>query len=127
MIYSYEIITPPNTTIQNQKITELKLTTGIIHQVDVLFPPGPTGLLYTAIFYEGTKIWPSNPDEYFHTDNDIITFREAFRIKSAPNILKVKTYNIDDTYEHRVIIRLGILRRSEITGRWGRWNVEDLR
>jgi len=117
MIYSFDISTPANTPDTDIQKTDLKLTRGVIHQLDIVFPTGCAGLLYVAINLGLFQIWPTNPDEYFHTDGETISFREHFELIFEPYILTVHTYNLDEEYSHSVIIRLGILPRKFILRR----------
>lgn len=117
MFYSFSISTPKDTTESNKQETILKLTRGIVHQVDILFPPGPAGLLHLHINAALHQVWPFNVIDNFATDNEKITFREHFEITGAPHELRAYTWNEDDTYPHKVIVRIGILKRQNILRR----------
>lgn len=117
MIYSFSVSTPANTAEADRQKTDLKVARGVVHQIDVVFPTGCAGLLYVAINYGLYQVWPSNPDEYFHTDGETISFREHWELIFSPYRLSLFTYNLDTTYAHSVIIRLGILPRKYILRR----------
>lgn len=117
MIFSFDISTSANTAEANRVKTDLKLTRGVIHQIDIVFPPGCAGLLYVAINHGLYQVWPTNTGEYFHTDAETISFREHYELIFPPYQLSVYTHNLDDTYNHSVIIRLGILPRKFILRR----------
>jgi len=125
MVYSFAITTPANTPQASKKKTDLKLTLGIIHQLDIVFPTGCAGLAYIAINHGLHQVWPTNPEEYFHTDGETITFKEFYELTTEPYILSVYTYNLDDTHSHTVIVRLGILKKSELQGLWLPWHEEE--
>jgi hypothetical protein len=124
MIFSYAISTPANTLAAAKQKTDLKLTAGTIHQIDIVFPTGCAGLLYVAINFGLSQLWPTNTGEYFHTDGETISFKEFFDLPSYNNDLVVYTYNLDETYEHQVIVRLGFLKRSQLQGLWLPWSGE---
>ncbi len=124
MIYSFAISTSANTALANRQKTELKLTAGIIHQLDIVFPTGCAGLLYVAINHGLHQIWPTNPGEYFHTDGETLSFKEFYELATSPFFLSVYTYNLDDTYAHSAIIRLGLLKRDAIQGIYLPWSGE---
>jgi hypothetical protein len=124
MIYSFAVSTPANTLEANRRKTPLKLTAGIIHQLDIVFPTGCAGFLYVALNNGLHQLWPTDNGEYFHTDGETISFKEFYKLNEAPFVLDVFTYNIDDTYAHSAIIRLGILQQSEIQGLWLPWSEE---
>lgn len=124
MVYSFAIDTPANTPEANKKKTDIKLTLGVIHQIDFVFPPGCAGLAYLAVNNGLHQIWPTNPGEYFHTDGETISFKEFYELKNDPHILSVYSYNLDDTYDHVVVVRLGVLKKTEIQGVWLPWSEE---
>lgn len=117
MIYRLGITTPANTPEADKQRTNLKLTAGTIHQIDILFPPGPSGLLHVQINRGLSQIWPSNPDESFAADNNVISFNENYEILQEPVQIEVYTWNLDDTYDHQVIVRIGLLRKKSILQR----------
>lgn len=117
MIYSFSVSTLANTAEADRKKTELPLTQGVIHQIDVVFPTGCAGLLYAALNYGLFQVWPYNTGEYFHTDGETISFREHWELLFPPWELSLYTYNLDTVYSHSVIIRLGILPRKFILRR----------
>ncbi len=124
MIYSFSITTPANTPESSRKKTEVFLTKGIIHQVDFVFPRGSAGLLYLALASGLHQLWPTNPEEYFHTDGETISFKEFYEVKEKPMALQIYTYNLDDAYEHTVVVRIGLLKRGQIQGVWLPWSEE---
>jgi len=124
MIYSFAITTPANTPEDSKQKTDIKLTSGIIHQLDIVFPAGCAGLMHIAVNNGLHQLWPTNSQEYFHTDGEAISFKEFYKLKEDQNMLTVYSYNIDDTYDHTVIFRLGVLKQSEIQGTWLPWSEE---
>jgi len=109
MIYDFEISTPANTARTAPVETTLELTPGVIHKLDILFPPGPAGLLHMVIMRELTQLWPSNPDGNFASDDEVISYPEYYDLLEAPHELQAVTWNEDDTYDHIVHVRFGIL------------------
>jgi len=113
MIYAYDITTVANTTQANSKRTTLQITKGLIYRVEIEFPPGPLSLCHVSIWDGGYQIWPSNPEVDFHGDNGYITFEETYLKLAAPYEFTAKTWNEDDTYDHTIHVRLGMV-SSEI-------------
>lgn len=117
MIYRVGITTPASTTEVDRKKTTLKLTKGVIHQIDIQFPPGPAGDLHVTIERALTKIWPSNEDESFASDAQNISFREDYDVAKAPLQLEIYTWNDDTVNDHLVIVRIGLLPRKSLIER----------
>lgn len=117
MIYNYPIVTPANTAINDLQITPIKLAYGVIHKLDVMFPPGCVGLVGLAIHTALHQVWPTNTGDFFVADGETISFRESHALLFEPWELHVKTYNLDDTYSHTVHVRIGIL-PPEVVAPW---------
>jgi len=109
MVFRYSILTPANTAATAKKKTILKIAHGIITQIDIQFPSGPQGLLHLHINNSLHQIFPFNTGEDFASDSVLITFREHIPHLVEPFELQAYTWNLDDTYEHIIIIRVGIL------------------
>ncbi len=107
MVYAYDIITPASTTEAAPKRSSLKVTKGLVYQVEVEFPPGPLGLCHVQIFDGGHQLWPSNPGESFHGDNGMIVFPDSYLKLAEPYEFQAITWNRDDTYQHQIHIRIG--------------------
>lgn len=117
MIYRFAISTPANTNKANRIKTSLPLARGIIHQIEVQFPPGPQALLHLKLNRGLHQIWPTNSETAFSSDNTLISFREHFEIIDRPFRLEAYTWNDDTAYAHLVIVRIGILPRKFILRR----------
>jgi len=115
MIYSVTITTPKNTAETSPLITTIPVVKGVIHKLECDFPPGNQFLHRLRIRREGAFIFPSNASEYFTADGKVISFREHWPIVDEPFSLNVLTWNLDETYDHTVIVRLGLLRKNIIT------------
>lgn len=109
MIFSFSITTPANTAETAKLPTVLKIGYGIIHQIDIQFPMGPSGLLHLHINNALNQVWPYNTGEDFALDATTVRFREFIKSLEEPFQLTAYTWNEDDTYEHTVFIRIGIL------------------
>lgn len=109
MIYSLDITTPANTSSVDKKLTRMYVTKGLVYKVEVFFPPGSFGLLSCFINDGGYQCWPSTPGQAFIGNNNTIAFDDVYIKNSAPFIFDIFTWNLDETYEHMVIIRLGMV------------------
>ena len=108
MIYVFDFETTANTAATAKKKTVLPLTKGVTYQVDFLFPPGPAHLLHVQITHALHSVWPTNPSADFAADNETISFNDAYPLIEPPFELDCYTWNTDDTFDHRVIIRIGV-------------------
>lgn len=109
MLFRFGITTPANTAESNKKKTLLKVSYGIVSQIDIQFPPGPTGLLHLHINNALHQVWPFNTGEDFASHNVNISFRDFIPVLVEPYEFQAFTWNTDDTFNHLVIIRIGVL------------------
>jgi len=109
MDFAYAIKTPANTAKANAIETELKLTSGTIVEVWMVHPEGCQGLAYAAIFRGGHQLYPHNPDEAYHGNAVPMIWKDNYELE-APALLKLKTWNLDDTYDHTLYLRITVLR-----------------
>jgi hypothetical protein len=114
MIYVQRVTTPANTAEASPLVTPLELDYGIVHRVEISFPPGAAGLLHLQIRYALHQVWPSNPGGSFAWDSDSYEFDEFYPLETVRPVLDLVTWNLDDTYAHDVDVRLGLLPREAI-------------
>jgi len=110
MIYVFDFETAGEGayTADNKLKTVLPLEKGLTYKLDIVFPPGPAHLLHVQIRDAIHPVWPTNADADFAGDNETITFEDEYPILEPPYQLEAWTWNLDDTHNHRVIIRIGI-------------------
>jgi hypothetical protein len=118
MIYSATIETLKNTAISTPKKTQLVVTTGLVYKVEVVFPAGSAGLMGVAILDGSLRVWPSTAGEWFVGDGNIISFDDVYLKEDAPYIFDIHTYNLDDTYAHKVYIRIGFVTKEIFMARF---------
>ncbi len=109
MIYSLNINTPENITYEKRQLKRMYVTKGLVYQVEVFFPAGSHGLLHCFIMDGGFQCWPSNPGETFSGNDILITFGDTYIKQSEPFIFDIYTYNLDDTFDHSLSVRIGLV------------------
>ena len=109
MIYGLDIDTPANTQKTDPKITDLHLTNGLVYRLALRFPPGSAGLMGVKIFSGAFQVWPSSRETWFRGDDDIIAFDDTYLVTVEPFLFQIITYNEDDTYDHEVLLRVGLV------------------
>ena len=109
MIYTFDIDTPANTLEADPLFTRLELELGIISQLGIGFPEGAAGLTNVTIWRDGRQVWPSNGQGSFSWDDRFFTWPEAYDLTEAPFEFTARTWNVDDTWDHRITIQFAIL------------------
>lgn len=110
MVYSFDITVSANTLESDKQETRLKLTYGIIHQIDIIFPRGCAGLVYCHLNDALHQVFPTNPDGDFSGDGFPITGKIFHEVAEEPFELQAWTWNKDDTYDHTITVRIWILK-----------------
>lgn len=109
MHYDFTLTIPPNRTEVNPIILVGKITHGIINKVSVEFPPGCYRLAHIRIFRYQSQIFPSNIESSIVGDTFPVEFEEYYPVIDMPYEIKIIGWNDDDTYQHTVIVRIGLL------------------
>lgn len=114
MIFSFDLTLSKSTIYTPVSQFEMKLCAGVIHKIDIVFPSGCMGLVSVGIFNALNKVWPTNSDKYFAANDEIITFREHHIFDVEPYTLYLQGWNDDDTFDHTITVRFGVLPKSVI-------------
>lgn len=109
MYYDFGFTIPANTAETSPAKQHIQLTHGIIHRVEIGFPAGCAGLVNLQIKDGLHQVWPTNPEGSFNTDAYTIAFNEYYEFFRKPYTLTLVGWNLDDTYQHTLEIRLGVL------------------
>ena len=79
MWYRYFITVPRGTEKTAPARKEIQLPAGVIIGVRVRFPPGPRGIVFTAVFQGNHKMWPRGEGNWAWGDNEPIPMTEHVR------------------------------------------------
>ena len=109
MIYIANILTLKNTAKTELKKTTINVTSGLVFKVEFYFPAGSAGLMGVAVYDGLYQVWPSSVGEFFTGEDQLIAFDDMYLKESAPFELQCYSYNVDDTYDHFVSVRIGLV------------------
>lgn len=118
MIYSQDCEILTTNTIINIARHTLKVTKGLIYKVEVEFPPGCAGLIHLVIYDGGHQVWPSNPDQTFHSDGYTISFEDTFLKFIAPYQFDIFGYTEGTDHDHTPVVRLGLVSKEVFIARF---------
>ena len=108
MIYSASITTDANTAKVDAVVTDIIVTKGLLWLVEVEFPSGCCGLAHIQIFDGSYQLFPASPGDSLHSEGAVLSYDDIYFKTAAPFVFSVKTWNLDDTWNHTLQIRLGI-------------------
>ena len=112
MIYEYDLVVPLNTLEASPASVEMKLCHGIVHKLEVTFPPGCHNAVKVVVRRALHQVWPTNPDGQLKANGYTISYPVWYELEEAPYILTAWAWSPGTTYSHTITIRLGIQRRE---------------
>jgi len=98
--------------ITAKKRLDLKLTAGVIHQVDVLFQDGCNHEANVQIFQGDHQLWPSNRGSTMKGNATVISFREFLELKPGASELTAFMWGDGTIDAVDVIIQIGLLSKK---------------
>lgn len=114
MFYVFSYTPDASDTEANPHELNMKLTAGVIHQVDVLFQDGCNHEIFAQVFNDDHQAWPSNRGEKFRGNATVISFREFYEASQGNNILTAKIWTTLTADFKEVIIQIGLLPKKII-------------
>ena len=112
MIFVHNISTLANTPQTDPQETLLPLGLGIIHRVDVGFPPGALGQVHVVIDRDGRQLYPSNPQGNWAWNDIYLQHPDFFPLEVEPFAVVARTWNDDTSFDHAVTLQFLILPRE---------------
>lgn len=118
MIYTANITTDKDTAKTELKTSRIKVTKGLVYKMEIYFPSGSAGLMGVAVFDGLYQVWPSSVGEFFVGEDQEIDFDDLYMMDSAPYEFQVYTYNEDDTHNHFLAVRIGLVSQDLFMARF---------
>ena len=112
MIFEHTLTIDAGRTQAAPASTEMKLTKGIIHKVEITGDGGEHNLVFVVIRRGLHQVWPTNPDGQLHPGFFPISYPVWQPLEEEPYIMVIEGWAPDTTYNHTVTVRLGIQRRE---------------
>jgi hypothetical protein len=97
------VTVPAGTLITAPQTTALSLRDAVLQRIEVVIPPGPSGLMGFAFLHSGQQIIPFNTAQWIIADDDKL----SWDVDNYPtgNKWSVRAYNTD-VYAHSLYLRL---------------------
>lgn len=108
-MFTRDITLAAGQSLNTATTTHMKVSAGVIHEINIVFPPGCAGLVYCAIYHGGHPIFPSTEAQYIRGDNEVVDFKEFYELIGVENHLYIVAWNEDEIYSHKITVRLGVL------------------
>jgi len=88
---------------------EMRLSAGVIHQVDVLFQDGCLHQEFVRIRQAGYQVWPTNRQGKLRGNATVISFREFFEIEPGETVLTAHIWTTLGAASKEIAIQIGVL------------------
>ena len=93
---------PAGTAIATPQTTALPFNRGIVEQIEVVVPPGPSGMVGFAVVHSGDVIIPYDRAQWVIADNEVLRWPlQGYPTGSAWSL---RAYNIG-VYSHTLYVR----------------------
>ena len=106
--HEVEFNIPVGVTKEDPLRREVTLPRGIIEELDVVFPPGPVGLVGVRVFRGLHQVVPARYEDWLVGEDITFTHRTPVELLSEPYVLTLEGYNEDEVYDHTVIFRFTV-------------------
>jgi len=63
-------------------------------------------------------MYPTSRQDSFHSDGSIIGFDDCYLKQAAPFEFRIKTWNLDETYDHTIRVRVGMASNEAFMSRY---------
>lgn len=107
--YFYEITADANTSEAAASKADVILTPGILNYISISFPNGAAGLAHCQIMEGEHVLFPTNPDESYAWNDYTFTIFTRLPIYQHNNKFKIKLWNFDELYQHKISVAFNIL------------------
>ena len=130
--HEVEFTIPVGVTREAPLRKEVTLPRGIVEELDVIFPPGPVGLVGVRVFRGLHQVVPARYADWLIGEDITFTHRTPVELLSEPYVLTLEGYNEDEVYDHTVIFRFTVRSpepdtEEQILAELQKIPVEDLR
>lgn len=114
MFFEAHITVPASTTQATPQETRIKLTKGVIHEIELAPWGAAVDILHCSIRRAVHQIFPTNPDAPVSFSGQKIEGRVYHPIDEDPLEVQVYSWNDSTLYAHSFTIRLWLLPREMV-------------
>jgi hypothetical protein len=105
------VTTVSNTAIAAAQSTNWTPGPGVLAKVDIVIPSGHVGLTGIQLLWGGRQVLPYDGSDFLQGNDDEITVELG--LDMSGRTIQVRTYNLDDTFQHSHYLRAYLRDRQE--------------
>ncbi len=118
MAYTIDLLIPRNTPKTAPVTGDIDFAPMLADNVSITFPAGCVGLVGIRFKYQSRVLWPYNTDAWYKGNDQAVEFTPNLKLEEEPLTLTIEGYNLDDTYQHTVIVLLDVEFKGGILDLW---------
>lgn len=88
---------------------QVPLVRGIIQPLEVIFPPGPAGLVGVRAYQGSHQLVPQRDTRWLVGDDITYPHYTPINLLSSPYVITLEGYNEDEEYDHTIIFRFTVI------------------
>lgn len=104
MLFDFDLIVPPATSILSPAEMRVQLTRGTIKRIRVFFPPGPASLVHVVVRHNLHQLIPANYDATLNYDDILVDTSASYDLIDPPYELRLLGWSPEAIYEHKISI-----------------------
>ena len=108
-LYIVDVTVPANTPQSSPIEKTVKIEEEVVVHVEVMFPAGCRGMVYTAAYYGEEQLFPRPHGSYLHGNDETIKWEEYYQLPETPCTLTIKAWSPGTSYDHTIIWRINAL------------------
>lgn len=112
MFYSFDVTAPISVGVGTKKEVDMPMSSGIIHQIDIMFPDTANHEIAVQIWDASYQLWPSNRNAVIRGDAAVVSFRDFYEMRSENNVLTAKAWRLVTGAAVTVFVQIGVLPRD---------------
>lgn len=104
-IEPFAVTTPAGTAIVAYQVTPLPFREGDVTRIEIVVPPGPSGLVGFRVAHSGQSVVPYTDERWIVTDDEKLTWE----LTNLPHgeAWELWSYNLD-VYDHTIYLRIHV-------------------
>ena len=112
MFYSWPIVVAADNLVTKKATIDMPMSSGIIHQVDIMFPDTCDHDIRVQIFDASFQLWPSNRGGTVRGDAAVVSFRDFYEMRGDNNTLTGVAWLSVAGKASTIWIHIGVLPRD---------------
>jgi len=111
LLYHFDLTVPAGRPAERPIEKRVVVKHPVLHKVGVYFPPGPTMLVYVAIFYGDLQVWPAKEGKWARGEDLYYEDTLNYELPEKETTLTLKGYAPNTGFDHTVYFYLYCVER----------------